>query len=314
MAPGRATTGHRGHPQDRVGRGQKPSQAPGSGAVSPPQTAGWARHRGHPPPRDGRCILCHPRGRVPGPARASKRTRPTPAPASRPGSVSRCIRAYKVLVLAVICGQLPVRARLRRLHGRGHRPVRTAAGKLAGRTEAWPLPSARWTRVRPGSPPAHQLLVQLTETPASSMERRVLLAISLSFLVLFAYQTYFAPPPPRAGRHAQRRRRPCRRLPARRWHLPPSHPDLRPGRGRRRGGRVRRSGKSPSRLTRCVLSSRIAAGASKALAAEAGPAATTGPTPRPRARSRAREQRADAVFAAARGPGLHVGRQRGPFP
>lgn len=28
------------------------------------------------------------------------------------------------------------------------------------------------------------------------MERRVLLAISLSFLVLFAYQTYFAPPPP----------------------------------------------------------------------------------------------------------------------
>ena len=28
------------------------------------------------------------------------------------------------------------------------------------------------------------------------MERRVLLAISLSFLVLFVYQTYFAPPPP----------------------------------------------------------------------------------------------------------------------
>ncbi|MCC7125261.1 MAG: membrane protein insertase YidC [Acidobacteria bacterium] len=31
------------------------------------------------------------------------------------------------------------------------------------------------------------------------MERRVLLAISLSFLVLFVYQTYFAPPPPPAG-------------------------------------------------------------------------------------------------------------------
>ena len=31
------------------------------------------------------------------------------------------------------------------------------------------------------------------------MERRVLLAISLSFLVLFAYQTYFAPPPPPAA-------------------------------------------------------------------------------------------------------------------
>jgi YidC/Oxa1 family membrane protein insertase len=30
------------------------------------------------------------------------------------------------------------------------------------------------------------------------MERRVLLAIALSFLVLFAYQTYFAPPPPAA--------------------------------------------------------------------------------------------------------------------
>ena len=35
------------------------------------------------------------------------------------------------------------------------------------------------------------------------MERRVLLAISLSFLVLFAYQTYFAPPPPKpAGTQA----------------------------------------------------------------------------------------------------------------
>ena len=71
------------------------------------------------------------------------------------------------------------------------------------------------------------------------MERRVLLAISLSFLVLFVYQTYFAPPPPAprgaqapASQHARRGRI------GRRCRAAPGNPDT-GSRGRHRFGRWR---------------------------------------------------------------------------
>ena len=57
------------------------------------------------------------------------------------------------------------------------------------------------------------------------MEKRVFLAIFLSFLVFAAYQAYFAPSPPRSGheRHGRARRlhRLRRRLSSRRRHRPP---------------------------------------------------------------------------------------------
>ena len=110
------------------------------------------------------------------------------------------IRAYKVAFSPLVYGELPLRPRLRRLHGRGHRAVRRACGAAgwAPRRLA-PLPPAWRPRLRSGPPQHSHALVKLSE-PRPSMERRVLLAISLSFLVLFVYQTYFAPPPPTPAR------------------------------------------------------------------------------------------------------------------
>ena len=118
-----ATAGHRRHPENGLGRGQKPSQAPGAGAVSPPQTAGWARHRGHPPPRDGRCVLCHPRGRVPSAPRASGRARPTPTLRARPASVSPSfarIRCCFLRGLRAVAGSCPAAPTTRRRPLPGH--------------------------------------------------------------------------------------------------------------------------------------------------------------------------------------------------
>src|SRR4030095_17211786 len=61
-------------------------------------------------------------------------------------------------------------------------PYRSGSGRQAVVT----LPAARRPRIRSGSPPVAVL-----------MERRIFLAISLSILVLYAYQVFLAPPPPK---------------------------------------------------------------------------------------------------------------------
>ena len=143
------------------------------------------------------------------------------------------------------------------------------------------------------------------------MERRVLLAISLSFLVLFVFQTYFVPP-----RRQRRSLRPDAGaiartgVPAPAGHAAPANPDTgsQVAVARRVMVGETESAKSSSRpdAVRAVFTNRGAP--PPALGAEGVPH-DDGAAARPRARSRAREQRADAVLAAARRSGAHVGRR-----
>ena len=72
------------------------------------------------------------------------------------------------------------------------------------------LPSALRGRPRPGAAPGAHLRsgsaqVGLSAHQRRTMERRVLLAVFLSFLVLYMYQAIFVPPPPDAPRAAPSR-------------------------------------------------------------------------------------------------------------
>src|SRR5687768_8020999 len=63
---------------------------------------------------------------------------------------------------------------------------------MAGLQTLVPVSSIWWARLRPGSTARDH---QVTRSPDQQMERRVLLAITLSFLVLFLFQRFVMPPP-----------------------------------------------------------------------------------------------------------------------
>src|SRR6185503_5914937 len=78
---------------------------------------------------------------------------------------------------------MPVPAVLRRLHGGGGEASRRSSRSLAGYGQVVSLQAVRGPRVR--SRPAHV---------DPLMERRVFIAILLSFAVLYGYQALFVPP------------------------------------------------------------------------------------------------------------------------
>src|SRR5438270_153962 len=75
---------------------------------------------------------------------------------------------------------------MRGLCRRGHRASRCARRQLDGPSQAHALSSPWPTRARPGAPPDWTV-----------MERRVLIAIFLSFIVLYGYQAFIVKPVPK---------------------------------------------------------------------------------------------------------------------
>src|SRR5207247_6280503 len=83
---------------------------------------------------------------------------------------------------------LPLRSELQRVRGRGRPPARRRSRAAPGGGSCPAVPSLPARRLRPGA----------LREPME--ERRLLLAVALSLLVLTAYQLLFAPPPkPRAS-------------------------------------------------------------------------------------------------------------------
>ena len=223
-----------------------------------------------------------------------ERVRPEDARPAPPGLAARAalalIRAYKYLISPWLTGGCRFVPDVRRLHRRSHRAPRADPRRLARRPPPEPLPALRRIRARPGA----------ASTRSTPMERRVLLAISLSFLVLFVYQTFFvaarradAAEQPRTARESHGRRlslrRHCRR------HRPRESLAGQPARRSRppveRWSATPTSARSRSRRRRCARCSPIAAARLrhwelKEYKTPGGPAARSGarrtcPTPLP---------------------------------
>ena len=168
----------------------------------------------------GRCVLHQPRDRV-------CRDPWTPAPRDRrpaeglgcPRSALALLRAYKAADLAALHGRVPISSVVLDLRRRRDSHPRAGCRRLAGPASSCALPPFWRVWLRPGA--ASPAVIDRRRIRCQVfMEKRVLIAVFLSFLVLYAYQA-IVPQPKRPARQtgacrgdraaAGRRRGPPRR-------------------------------------------------------------------------------------------------------
>ena len=137
-------------------------------------------------------------------AALERRDRAGPRPARRArgprarGLVLALLRAYKLLISPLFTGCCRFHPSCSDYMAEAVRTHGSVRGSWLGLRRLVTLPPVRRPRVRSGA---------AARTSARSlMERRVLLAVVLSFLVLYAYQALFVPPPPPPSQQIQQTR------------------------------------------------------------------------------------------------------------
>ena len=136
-----------------------------------------------------RCHLQQSRSRVCRHSGAPPSVRPADAESRGPRGSASC--AAKV-PLSALHRRLPVSSVLFELHGRSHPRARRRARRLAGPRPAEPVPPWGRLATTPSRPPE---LIRFMQS-----NQRVLLAVLLSFLVLWGY-TLLVPPPKSSPPH-----------------------------------------------------------------------------------------------------------------